>query len=442
MLVIATSIAGCRITATFNCEDSAQCGATGICEPNHLCAFPDPACVSGASYGDYSGALSGECVGGEDRADAARVDGAAGIDGPAGCATWSPQHVDACQLPAPSDDWHLTGGNYTYDTTTGTLTPGPSPASATIPQRDASAPPVRAVSVTSFAIDSGATLVVTGSQPLVIASFTTIELDGTIDAGSHRAASVGPGAATAGPCTAPGVAETALPSGGSGGGGGGGLRGNGGNGGPGDTPPGVQGGVGGGLLATPTFIRAGCAGADSGQAGPGAQTPATATTVSPGGPGGGAIELVAHDMILTANSAVITSGGAGGTGSPDNSSCGGGGGGSGGYIGLDAPVVAFGGGLFAANGGGGGASAAYTAGVGTNGEDGRASTSRAAGGAGESCAPPGGRGAAGPTLDGENVTGQISCGGGGGGGAVGFVIVWTANQAGSATFSPALISNP
>lgn len=57
-------LAGCHITATFTCEDSAQCGAGGTCEPDNLCSFPDPVCASGRRYGDYSGELSGECVGG------------------------------------------------------------------------------------------------------------------------------------------------------------------------------------------------------------------------------------------------------------------------------------------------------------------------------------------------------------------------------------------
>jgi hypothetical protein len=60
---IACGLAGCHVSATFTCENSAQCGPDGTCEPNNLCSFPDPSCQTGARYGDYSGDLSGECVG-------------------------------------------------------------------------------------------------------------------------------------------------------------------------------------------------------------------------------------------------------------------------------------------------------------------------------------------------------------------------------------------
>jgi hypothetical protein len=50
----------------FSCDDSAQCGAGGVCEPTtHACSFVDPACLSGRSYGPGSGPLTGVCVGDE-----------------------------------------------------------------------------------------------------------------------------------------------------------------------------------------------------------------------------------------------------------------------------------------------------------------------------------------------------------------------------------------
>jgi hypothetical protein len=65
----------------FTCTDSAQCGASGACEPNGLCSFPDGTCGSGRSYGEASGDLAGVCVG-EENPDAA-TDGPMTVDGAA-----------------------------------------------------------------------------------------------------------------------------------------------------------------------------------------------------------------------------------------------------------------------------------------------------------------------------------------------------------------------
>jgi hypothetical protein len=55
-------LAGCGSNA-FLCSDDASCGgADGRCEGSGYCSFPDPKCDSGRAYGEFSGALSGQCV--------------------------------------------------------------------------------------------------------------------------------------------------------------------------------------------------------------------------------------------------------------------------------------------------------------------------------------------------------------------------------------------
>lgn len=60
--------AACTKVDTFNCLQSAECLdgiVQGECEPGTLlCSFPDPACPSGKSYGEYAGDQANVCVGG------------------------------------------------------------------------------------------------------------------------------------------------------------------------------------------------------------------------------------------------------------------------------------------------------------------------------------------------------------------------------------------
>ena len=51
--------------AAFRCSSSDQCTGGGVCQPNQLCSFSDPACQSGERYGAASGDLGGVCVGDE-----------------------------------------------------------------------------------------------------------------------------------------------------------------------------------------------------------------------------------------------------------------------------------------------------------------------------------------------------------------------------------------
>jgi hypothetical protein len=59
LALLATS--ACLRAVTYNCTSDPDCGA-GVCEPDHLCAFADPACPSGFRYGDLGG--DSQCVGG------------------------------------------------------------------------------------------------------------------------------------------------------------------------------------------------------------------------------------------------------------------------------------------------------------------------------------------------------------------------------------------
>jgi hypothetical protein len=238
-----------------------------------------------------------------------------------------------------------------------------------------------------------------GARPLVVIAVETLQISvaGGIDVASPRGDV--PGAAASG-ATCPIGAAT-----GSGGGAGGSFGDQGGDGGD-----GAEGGNPGsaGPAGAPTSLRGGCPG------GPGGGSSADRA-----GAGGGAVYLIATDLIRIEGE-IDASGGGGAGGLP--SSDGGSGGGAGGFIGFDAPSteIAPGGRVFA-NGGGGG----EAAGAGSTGADGTSSLapqSPGQGGAGTNGnAGDGGDGGY-NTIDarrGDN--GQSSGGGGGGGGSVGII---------------------
>jgi hypothetical protein len=74
--VALAGLAGCKVTGTFECAISAQCGAGGTCQPlTGFCSFADGTCPSGQRYDDYAGAgLAGSCVGDPNAPDAAAAD--------------------------------------------------------------------------------------------------------------------------------------------------------------------------------------------------------------------------------------------------------------------------------------------------------------------------------------------------------------------------------
>jgi len=327
------------------------------------------------------------------------------------CAAWVPasNHFVPCAVP-PSEPLVLTAGVWTYDTDSSELRDPTSavsvPFNYILPQ-PGGGPEVRILSIDRLTITAGAGLRVTGSHPLLIASWDETKIDGTINAASVRSGAVvelGPGANDPG-CQ---VAIDGHGTSDAGGGGGGGFGAPGGAGGAGKNNQNT-GGSGGGVLASPQFVVGGCAGGKGGVGSDGGAR----------GAGGGAIEIASPIAIYVAGA--IHAGGSGGGGA--SNSAGGGGGGAGGYVGLDAPVVnSTEASILAANGGGGGTGCSN--GNGAPGDNGVVGDQPAAGGgtgcpgnvnggAGGARAQPTGN----PGLDSGN-------GGGGGGGGAGVVVVW------------------
>lgn len=372
--------------------------------------------------------------------------------GSGACATWHPDGFEPCSLPSVAPALALVDEVYLYDTSGdagGTLYNAGHQAvlrsDQTLHQPDGT---IAAVLVVDQLTTSGATRVnVVGPRPLVIISWSTIAIAGTIDAGSHlgiqdapahvaQIVQFGAGANQGCLASAGHDGDDAPLSGGSAGGGGGGQGATGGSGGSGGKGT-AHGGAGGPAIAE-IGLHAGCPGGTSGAAGGIARPPATTGSRALGGAGGGAIRLVARDSIDVTGS--ISASGAGGAGAPLHSACGGGGGGAGGYIGFEAPIVKLGGSI-AANGGGGGGGGDSEV-PGDDGADGAVGVQPAAGGAAAStgCGQPGGAGAAAAMLGGGAAGNSDACsgGGGGGGGASGVIVIKSPGYTpGPGTLSPA-----
>jgi hypothetical protein len=347
---------------------------------------------------------------------------------PLRCDAWMPRSglFDPCAI----DDMigaalTLTPGSWTYHTETGQLD-GPSgmsePPHYTLMQ--GAGPEVEVLSIAALTVVAGADLRVVGTRPLIIASWSTIAIDGEVDVASIRDDdNENLGAGANGPaCVTP---ENGAGGGGNaGGGGGGGFGGHGGPGGDGNQGNNA-GGEGAASIDLPGAVVGGCAGGRGG--GGGGQRGA-------GGAGGGAVLLAAVGAVTIDGE--VRAGGAGGQGArPDDG--GGGGGGSGGFLGIDAPSVSLGGiARLTANGGGGGAGC--NSGDGTQGENGRPDDMRAAGGPGNDCGggADGGLGGAADNTDGGPGEESDDSGGGGGGGT-GFIVIWTAGFQSGGIISPA-----
>lgn len=345
-------------------------------------------------------------------------------DGAMACA-WA-THFDSCMLPGePPNPLTLTQPTvWIFDTHgtgvfRGTVPPAMTYVLKVVPQYNGG-PDVLVLYSSAFTLEAGATLAVTGDKPLVIASGSTIQLDGVLDAGSHNIGTgsiVGPGA-NLGTCT---TGLDGSNNGDGGGGGGGALAASGGTGG--DGKNGGTAGKAGALVAVPGFLRAGCPGGKGGKGGGGS-----------GGNGGGAIELVARGSIVV--NGKINAGGAGG--GRGQQQTGGGGGGSGGVISLDSTsVMLMSTAILAANGGGGGGG--ENDGNASAGTDGLVGALGAAGGNSDVGAVGGLGGALNPLAGGPGMgSSGDGGGGGGGGGSAGYVIVY----AGSFTPSSAVVSPP
>src|SRR5688572_2504505 len=260
-----------------------------------------------------------------------------------------PLHFDPCDLPAGGVLNLALLGRYVYDTDTGMLT-DPATGTTTPPSLivDQGTQDARVLVADSFSLGATSVLRVVGDLPLIIASDSTIVINGNITASSVDPSLVvgDPAGAGANPaiCADTAPTEGAPAAGtadnqGGGGGGGGAFQGDGGDGGDGT---GAAKGTKGTKVDPPDELRGGCAGA-AGGAGNG---------VSGGtaGSGGGAIELAARTSITV--SGLVQAGGArGGRGLQGVSSggagttaggAGAGGAGSGGMIVLDTATLTLG----------------------------------------------------------------------------------------------------
>lgn len=287
------------------------------------------------------------------------------------------------------------------------------------------------VSAQSIELAEGATLTVSGNRPLVLLSTSTITIDGTIDAASHRTRDrdvLGPGA-DMGPC---GVNAKESTQGFQGGGGyGGSFGGPGGNGG---NAPSAFGGI---AAPAPNIVTlsGGCRG------GNGADNIFDMGRGT-GGHGGGAVLLLAPQTITVGDKATINAsgeGGQGGRGQFSSQGAGGGGGGAGGMIAFDATTVTIDGKCFA-NGGGGGEGSERSSG--RDGGESTAPDNKAPAGGGGSSGGDGGDGALGSDgpQNGSNgaASSQTTGGGGGGaGGSVGVIKIVAATKNLNGDLSPA-----
>lgn len=341
-------------------------------------------------------------------------DGVDAADAVAGC-QWQAANFEACDLVAPMGALELldASGDYEYNTDTGELR---DPVGELVPQANEvlayMEPMTRVTVVDGLTLGPDAEILVIGSHPLVIASWTEIDIQGIIDVGAELARPQLPAGHSPDPlCAAPNAAQPGESgSGGAGGGGGGGFAGPGGHGGDGNNDGTTRdGGMGGAMVEPPMTPRGGCPGADGGEG-------------TAGGIPGGAVQLSARDLIRIRDDGAVDGRGSGGEGAASGDR-GGGGGGSGGWLGLDAPTIELSGNaVVAANGGGGGAGSSGNAGG--DGEDGTMTETRSSGGVPPGDATGGAEGGAGASVDGGDVTTIRRGGGGGGGGAAGYVIVW------------------
>lgn len=353
------------------------------------------------------------------------------------CMTWMSTHFDACMLPEPPGDVHLTAGGspYTYDTTTngGTLVDsGNTPIAITNGVLDQSGNPAAIWTVTGLSLDPGVTLLVVGNKPLIIAAWNSIENAGTIDAGSYTGIRNGAGS-NAVTCSGHAPGNGVQGDSGTGGGGGGAFGGAGSAGGQGDGNGSVRaGGTAGTAQAAPAIVVGGCNGANSGM------DTVVGNFFAAGGTSGGALLLAAR-ISITISGSVLAGGGGGHGDTSGVASVGGGGGGSGGLIGLEATTLTVSGTL-AANGGAGGGGAVKT-GTGTDGGNGKPDGTAASGGTSTIEGETGGSGSSINVPDGGAVTlggtGIPNGGGGGGGGGAGFILRWSTAFAGAgSTISP------
>ena len=326
-------------------------------------------------------------------------------------------------LTAPSV--HITSDTI-VDTSAGTITlNGAAPAALATMVHSGD---VSVWSVGKLAIDSGVTLEVVGSRPLVVVSAGVVLIDGVFAVYSDRKR---PGPGGAAPSSgagkgADGIRPTSTVA--SGGGGAGHVT----AGGAGGTQGAAAGGVEGPIVNANDALLVG--GAGGGNGGGFAGNVCSDPTRGTGGFGGGALQISAVGKITISSTGVIDAGGGAGLGGckeglPDDHLTGGGGGGAGGLVVLESTTaidLQLGGEIAA--GGGGGGEGGSTLDHGADGESGlsQSASISAMGGTGNG-GGAGGNGGYG-TVGTANSPfggfgGVVGTGGGGGGGSVGHLFL-------------------
>ncbi len=386
---------GRACTANSTCTGAMTCGGGTCSGTAPPCRRWNPASCANATTcdelpdSDLTSCATGLCLAGN-------------------CVKWiegSPLNLRtaATDLPYPDAGWRLEspdGGP--CDTVISTSTP------LSITTSECGAPPifsfvddagVAVFAMTSLTVGPGARLSFVGSRSAQLIVLGDAVINGTLSVAPIVAGA--PAGSPAAACAAgPGVALKQA-------GGGGAFGGNGGAG-------GESGGLGGTGNGSVSPLRAGC---------PGAVGFAVDGGATPGGAGGGALELIVSDSFSLDGGIVTASGGGGAPGVNDGS--GAGGGGSGGMVLIEAKVVNLNRGFVTANGGGGG----------EGGDTGQGSAPGALGPISSALAAPaadnggsgggvGGVGGAGASPNGApGGNGGGGKGGGGGGGSVGVVFV-------------------
>jgi hypothetical protein len=270
-------------------------------------------------------------------------------------------------------------------------------------------PEVAVLHTHAFTVANGANVRVIGTRPLVVIAGDVVTISGLIDASARD---VTPGAGGFPQANGAGAGGAGMPNQGNDGGGGGAGFGKAGGGG-GDGGNGSMKGAGG--AAGPMVDRVEVLVLQGGSGGgPGA--PGGCTSTTPGGAGGGAVELFSTVSITIGPNGIIDVGGGGGIGGSvcvsDDSA--GGGGGAGGVIFLQAPIVSVMG-TMTSNGGGGGGGASNLGGGGNGTDATEMSTAATGGTAGDTGASAGGAGGFGTTNAGNAMAATNNGGGGGGG---------------------------
>ena len=356
---------------------------------------------------------------------------------------YAPAYVDPCTgTPGGLVDLDLSlNGTYTYNSDGSILVPPSGPAITLTTTTPGAAASPRLVWVHILRVQTGTTLRLIGSAPVVFVATSEILIDGVVDASSRGTTSTANTGAGSNPAsclpTVAGNGASCMHGGSAGGGGGfGTFGGNGGSGGvshncvAGQNGEGISGGAGGPAAVTlpPAVVRGGCNGGNGAQG----DGPAPGS----GGRGGGAIGLVARDRVRVGATGKVHAGGAGGRGA-NNGRASGGGGGSGGMIFVAGDMVTIeAGGVLAANGGGGGGGA--DGGAATAGDDAVAASQVASGGPKDSNGGDGGNAAF--STSAAQGGSNADRGGGGGGGGAGVIRLQVG--AGSPTTSGAVITPP